>query len=535
MAKFEYGLDVRQWMARQDAINGRKEAFWSRMNYVPHDFQRQVHFSKAKRRVVRWGRQMGKTVCAAMEMAEAMMFDRARLWIVGPEYKETTKLYDTLIHILCSADPLDPITMPNSRGLGIKASRNTKSPPQTLIMPWGATLDVKSTKDATNKKMAGETLDRIAWDECAFSPAEAWMRLSPTLAVRQGDILFTSTPCGDNHFREWWERGWPDDRPIPAVGPDGEVSLCGGFKDPMAVRKDPMWESFFATTRDVVPWMPQMAAALDEYERTATPEFFDQEYRALFRSFVGQVYKEWSEDIHVRPMEYNEELPLALAFDFGASTASPFVCLWIQWTPEGEVRVIREYVAADRNSVDNGNEVKNITESEFGHGPRPMFFAADPAARDGIKILKQHCKLRVQHRHHAGKNRREIHWGIEQIRVMLRGVETGVDKETGLKRHRPLLYVDPSCETLRHEFGSYMYPQQRSDMVAKDVPLKVNDHCLDAMRYFTSVWIGRFGLAPALAAAAGAEEQNLEERQTLRGMLSNLSNPTYDSQPRWYA
>jgi hypothetical protein len=525
MAKFEYGLDIRQWMARQDAINGRKEAFWSRMNYRPFGFQRDVHFSPAKRRVLRCGRQMGKTVCAAEEIVEAMMGDRARVWIVGPEYKETTKLYDTAHDMLCSDAPIDPETMPDSRGLGIKPSRSVRNAPQMLVMPWGATLEIKTTKDVTTKKLAGQTLNRIAWDECAFSPETAWMRLAPTLAVRKGDIIFTSTPNGDNHFRQWWERGWPDDRPLPD----------GGLKDERAEKKDPMWESFYAETRDIVPEMPQMAEALDEYQRTMTEEWFDQEFRALFRSFVGQVYKEWSENDHVRSMEYDERLPLGMTFDFGDSPTNPFVCLWIQWTPEGELRIIREYKAYDRNIVDNGDEVVDITRREYGHGPRPMFFAADPAARGDIKVLKHHCKLRVQHRRHAKKHQRQIHWGIENIRVMLRGVEIGKDPDTGTPRYRPLLYVDPSCELVRHEFGSYQYPKQRADMVSKDVPLKVDDHSLDALRYFFAVWIGRFGIAPALIAEGLVKEPDLAQRKTLRKMLENIRNPDYGASEGWYA
>lgn len=119
---------------------------------------------------------------------------------------------------------------------------------------------------------------------------------------------------------------------------------------------------------------------------------------------------------------------------------------------------------------------------------------------------------------------------------MLRGVELGIDRETGVKKYRPLITVDSSCEKMRHEFRSYMYPKQRSDMVAKDVPLKVNDHTLDALRYFMAVWIGRFGIAPALLSAGMQEQSDPSYRSTIKEMLANLDNPNYgQTMQRWYA
>ncbi len=507
-----HGLTPAQFLCRQDALAGRKEEVFLRLGYHPHDMQKEVHACPARRRVVRWGRQMGKTTCSAIELIIAMMKDLARVWIVGPEYGETDKLYDLVQRTLCTEEPIDPM-MPESHGLGIKPLRDVRSKgDKILVMPWGATLRCKSTKDVTTKKLAGESLDAIGWDECAFSPETAWSRLQPTLSVRSGWCLFTSTPNGDNHFRRWWERGWEDNKAIPE---GGFKDVASGLSDP----KDPMWESFYAESRDVVPWMPQVAADLDEYQRTQTEEFYDQEYRALFRSFVGQVYKEWDEGRHVNAAkcEYDPSLPLALTFDFGATEASPFVCLWIQWTDEGEVHILREYVAGDRNTVDNGNEVVRLNDSFY---KKPAFFSADPSSRDQIKILKQHCKFRAQYRYHASKSRREIRWGIEQIRVMLRGAEYG-ETADGMKLYRPLIYVHPDCKLVRHEMASYSYPKDRANQIAPDIPVKRDDHSLDGLRYWCAVWIGKYGLAHALRAVAAMNEQDPYDHETRQIMLRN--------------
>ena len=54
------------------------------------------------------------------------------------------------------------------------------------------------------------------------------------------------------------------------------------------------------------------------------------------------VFDQFDAPIHVRPIEYDANLPLYRSLDFGF--ANPFVCLWIQVDSEGVVRVIDEYV-----------------------------------------------------------------------------------------------------------------------------------------------------------------------------------------------
>jgi phage terminase large subunit len=45
----------------------------------------------------------------------------------------------------------------------------------------------------------------------------------------------------------------------------------------------------------------------------------------------------------------------------------------------------------------------------------------------------------------------------------------------------PHLTVDPSCVNTIAEFESYQYPS--GGKVEKDVPIKANDHAMDALRY----------------------------------------------------
>ncbi|MHC4159626.1 MAG: hypothetical protein ACYSSO_11185, partial [Planctomycetota bacterium] len=69
------------------------------------------------------------------------------------------------------------------------------------------------------------------------------------------------------------------------------------------------------------------------------------------------VFSEFDPDIHVKEVDYDGNLPLYRAVDFGH--VNPFVCLWIQVDGDGTTRVIDEYVRA-RVTVDaNAKEMKD--------------------------------------------------------------------------------------------------------------------------------------------------------------------------------
>jgi phage terminase large subunit len=53
------------------------------------------------------------------------------------------------------------------------------------------------------------------------------------------------------------------------------------------------------------------------------------------------------------------------------------------------------------------------------------------------------------------------------------------------------LLVDPRCHETIREFNQYRYPEQHADRNADETPLKMDDHCMDALRYAVAVWLAR--------------------------------------------
>lgn len=434
------------------------EAFCAVVGYQPHEAQKQVHLSRALRRVVRFGRRCGKTYLAAVEAAFCLLTPGTRVWVVAPDHSLTGRVWDEIIRILV-------------KELGIRPHKRRDTPPRAMTMPWGSVCEGKSTEDKAQKGLVGVKLDLLVWDEVAKSPGSVWERLlEPCLAGggHRGRALMISTPMGFNHFYEWDQLG---------EGPD------------------PEWQSFYAPS-SANPHLP--AAAIEQAQRTYSPEAFAQEWEAKYEHFAGRVFTEWDEALHVVPnpldpsdereLRYDKRLPLARAIDFGVT--NPFVCLWLQFTADDKLLVIDEYTTCD----ERGRVIKEWTTEENGRAllehemaegyGLPLWSAADPAAKDARLTLRRRCGIVTKYRKLSRDKQKspdrpqgnEITQGIETIRRLLR---------------EGRLQVAARCVETRREFNRYRYPDEVQDRNQREEPLKVDDHVVDAIRYACAVWLAK--------------------------------------------
>ena len=182
------------------------------------------------------------------------------------------------------------------------------------------------------------------------------------------------------------------------------------------------------------------------------------------------VFSEFEPDIHVREVDYDENLPLYRSLDFGF--VNPFVCLWIQVDSDGVVRVIDEYVRS-RATIDvHAGEIKSRTP---GGEERVAATFCDPAgasANDvtGTSVVRE---LRAQ-----GIATRYRHSGIlEGIELIRRAIRAG----DGASR----LVISPRCQRLIEAIRCYRYRENAAGNKA-ELPLKdgLYDHPIDALRYF---------------------------------------------------
>ncbi len=181
------------------------------------------------------------------------------------------------------------------------------------------------------------------------------------------------------------------------------------------------------------------------------------------------VFAQFDPDTHVRPVDYDPNLPLYRALDFGF--VNPFVCLWIQVDADGLVRIIDEYVRS-RATIDvHAEEIKTRTPV-----PEEQVAATfcDPAGKGvndvtGTSAVRELRTLGIVVR----SRRSGILEGIELIR---RAVCSGSGQST--------LVISPRCTRLIEAMQCYHYPH--SGTTAGELPLKdgLYDHPIDALRYF---------------------------------------------------
>jgi hypothetical protein len=181
------------------------------------------------------------------------------------------------------------------------------------------------------------------------------------------------------------------------------------------------------------------------------------------------VFPQFDPAEHVKPVDYDPNLPLYRSLDFGF--VNPFVCLWVQVDGDGVVRVIDEYVRS-RATIDA--HAAEITQRTPGGEQRVTATFCDPAGSGvndvtGTSTVRELRSLGITTR----CRRSGILEGIELIR---RAIKAGDGKSR--------IVISPRCPRLIEALRCYHYPETRS--AAAELPLKdgIYDHPIDALRYF---------------------------------------------------
>jgi hypothetical protein len=202
--------------------------------------------------------------------------------------------------------------------------------------------------------------------------------------------------------------------------------------------------------------------------RRSSRASWEAEMLCLKPNLENVVFDQFDSAIHVRPIDYDPNLPLYRSLDFGF--ANPFVCLWIQVDDEGVICVIDEYVRS-RATIDvHAAELK--TRSPGGESKVSATFC-DPAGAGANDVTGTSA---VRELRSMGINVRYRRSGIaEGIELIRRAIRSGDGKSH--------LIISPKAHRLIEALTCYHYPDTHSP---DELPLKdgVYDHPIDALRYF---------------------------------------------------
>jgi hypothetical protein len=203
--------------------------------------------------------------------------------------------------------------------------------------------------------------------------------------------------------------------------------------------------------------------------RRSSRAAWESEMLCIRPSLENIVFSEFDPSRHVRPVDYDPNLPLYRTLDFGF--VNPFVCLWVQVDCEGVVRVIDEYVRS-RATIDvHAKELMVRTPCPEEQVTATYCDPAGAGSSDitGTSVIRELRSLGI-----ATKYRRStILEGIELIR---RAIRSGDGAGT--------LVISPRCPRLIEAMQCYHYPDNVR-AAAGELPLKdgVYDHPIDALRY----------------------------------------------------
>lgn len=195
---------------------------------------------------------------------------------------------------------------------------------------------------------------------------------------------------------------------------------------------------------------------------------FEAEMLCKRPSLENVVFDEFDSDVHVKPIEYDPNLPLYRSLDFGF--VNPFVCLWLQTDQSGSVRVIDEYIRSRATIAAHASEIITRTPCSEENVAGTFCDPAGAGLNDitGTSSVRELRAFGIK----ARFRRSSILEGIELIRRALRSGDS-----------RSSLLISPRCARLIEALQCYHYPDSAAPT---ELPLKdgLYDHPIDALRYF---------------------------------------------------
>lgn len=441
--------------------------------YIPHQFQRKFHKSKARIRIVDTGRQTGKTLSGIIELIWHLERGLSSCHRVINRI-EGGKTVCSECGNECKLVPVNALVVaPTYRMLddiNIKMFRDWvpqwfstgwNEQKKRLTIPNGGVCEFRSAEEPD--RLRGVTLDILWMDEASFMKRAAWEVVQPATLVRDALILITTTPRGQDWvYKEFYQKAgstWTVQDPLLEIRQEA-VNIINpvGNKD---------IEAFHYRTFDVEHIsLEQILKKRDEMSE----KMFRQEYMATFEQYTGLVYDMFDERMHViedTPAE--TRLQYFVGIDVGYR--NPTAMLLIGEDANHNLYVIDEVYESGLLAPAIAEKFKKLIA-----GKEIRDVIIDPASRQstqasqGMSILDQIIELGVPAR--IGNN--DVIAGINRVSQMLTP-----DTITG----RPKVFICRRCINLREEIAGYVWDDSKEDKNAPERPKKVKDHLCDAMRY----------------------------------------------------
>lgn len=282
----------------------------------------------------------------------------------------------------------------------------------------------------------GITLAGVFLDEVALMPRSfVEQAMSRTLTFENSKIWFNCNPENQLH---WFNQEWI----IPAD--EG--------------KKNNVKHLHFLMSDN--PIMSENA--IKETEDVFSGVFYDRYILGLWVSAEGVIYDMFNSDIHVgNTAELEKEGEYYISCDFGIQNATVFL-IWRKQKGIDRWLLLSEcyYSGRDEKRQKTVSELAQMLAEHLGE-IKERFIIIDPsAAALSLELKKRGHKVR------SAEN--DVLDGISDVSTMLK---------------KQKILVDRNCKHTIEEFNLYIWDEKATNR-GEDVPVKTNDHCMDALRYF---------------------------------------------------
>lgn len=417
------------------------------MTYSPHPKQVAAHLAFLtggyKRGVLLMGRQSGKTYFATNHAWLSAVISQGRYFVVFKTYKQAHEVvwrqYVPLI-------PKELVYKKNEQDLLIELNY-VKGP---VILPDGTKIEVEhdETKPRSTIQLLGSDqsdshrgfkANGIIFDEYADQDPNNWDAVyKHFFTTTDGWAIFMGTPRGFNHFYEQINYAKENDR----------------------------WFYLEATWRDS-PYVKRefIMEERDEAEKQGKLSTFLQEVELEFRAVQGAVYPQFDRKVHiVRPSDIPEELTVYIGIDFGFHTTA---ALFVGIDKDQNWYVFDEVYGREEILTD----IEPRLRDKLGD-KRLVLAVGDSASKDAIETMARRWPIVP-----VVKKTDSIIHGIDLIRQKLKPRIQLVGSP------KPSLFISSVCKNLIKEMEAYKYPEDKPERNPDEVPMKLDDHGPDALRY----------------------------------------------------
>jgi len=320
-----------------------------------------------------------------------------------------------------------------------------------------------NTEDESSwKRIKGMNLRWFYLDQVEDIPVEAFMMLQSRINRVKSHIpqsgWVTGNPAGHNWVWKMWKSDW------------GQPS------------HNPKFHLIESTTMEN-PFLGD--GYVDDMLKTYPPQWVKRYLYGDWEAFFGQVYDEFSPAIHViDPIPILDDWKSGLGMDFGIN--NPTAAIWFAVDYDGDVHIYDEHYESGHTPEWHASRImaKGIRKNGY---QLPIF--GDPSMMNrNLDTGKSLQSLYEEEGIHIipGNNQDRL-IGITKIKQYLHPDKEKVNPyHPGLPGAR--LYIHANCIHTIEEFGLYRWkqirPGQEGNQSVPEEPVKVNDHAMDAARYW---------------------------------------------------